>query len=133
VFVRGLGLKSLGEWKEYCKSGKKPADIPAHAHTTYAEAGWSGYGDWLGTGTIAPQLREFRSFKDARAFVHRLGLKSQTEWYEYSKSGKRPNNIPGNPYKIYAEAGWSGMGDWLGYATQHSGTRAQANGVGITR
>jgi superfamily II DNA or RNA helicase len=117
AFVRRLGLKSQAEWRDYCKSGKKPADIPAHPNTTYAKAGWSGTGDWLGTGTIAPRLREYRSFKDARAFVRRLGLKSQTEWGEYSKSGKRPNDIPGNPQKIYAEAGWSGTGDWLGTGT----------------
>jgi hypothetical protein len=117
TFVCKLGLKSQDEWRDYCKSGKKPADIPAHPNTTYAKAGWSGTGDWLGTGTIAPRLREYRSFKDARAFVRRLGLKSQTEWSEYSKSGKRPNDIPGNPQKIYAKAGWSGTGDWLGTGT----------------
>ncbi len=27
-FVRGLGLKSHREWQDYCKSGKKPDDIP---------------------------------------------------------------------------------------------------------
>jgi hypothetical protein len=117
AFVRRLDLKSQTEWKEYCKSGKKPADIPARPHTTYAEAGWSGMGDWLGTGTTAPQLREYRSFKNARAFVRRLGLKSQTDWFDYSKSGKRANDIPGNPNKTYAEAGWAGYGDWLGTGT----------------
>src|SRR5262249_52088433 len=28
TFTRGLGLKSLDEWKKYCKSGKRPTDIP---------------------------------------------------------------------------------------------------------
>jgi len=27
-FVRSLGLKSIKEWEEYCKSGNKPDDIP---------------------------------------------------------------------------------------------------------
>ena len=40
-------------------------------------------GDWLGTGTIASYLREYRSFKEARAFVRSLGLKSETEWRAY--------------------------------------------------
>ena len=43
-FVRGLGLKSSTEWREYCKSGKKPADIPTNANSVYAEAGLG----WLG-------------------------------------------------------------------------------------
>jgi hypothetical protein len=25
-----------------------------------------------------------------------------------------PADIPGNPSKIYAHAGWAGFGDWLG-------------------
>ena len=49
------------------------------------------------------------------------------------KSGKKPADIPATPNQTYAEDGWTGIGDWLGYATQHSGTRAQADGVGITR
>ena len=65
--------------------------------------------------------------------MRRLGLKSGTEWREYSKSGKKPADIPATPNQTYAEDGWTGIGDWLGYATQHSGTRAQADGVGITR
>ena len=27
-FVRKLGLKNTNEWIKYCKSGKKPKDIP---------------------------------------------------------------------------------------------------------
>jgi superfamily II DNA or RNA helicase len=123
AFARNLGLKSQAEWSEYCKSGKKPADIPTNPNTTYAEAGWSGMGDWLGTGTIASYLREYRSFKDARAFVRRLGLKSQIEWSEYSKSGKKPTDIPTNPQTTYAEAGWSGTGDWLGTDNRRGGWR----------
>jgi hypothetical protein len=114
AFARNLGLKSRDEWFDYCKSGKKPADIPTNPHTVYVEAGWSDTGDWLGTGTIAPRLREYRSFKEARTFVRGLGLKSQTEWRGYCKSGKKPTDIPAHPDRTYAEDGWVGMGDWLG-------------------
>ena len=132
-FVRRLGLKSRAEWSDYCKSGKKPADIPANPNTTYAKSGWAGFGDWLGTGRVANQLRQHRPFKKARAFVRSLGLKSGDEWRDYCVSGKKPADVPTNPHRTYAEDGWSGMGDWLGYATRHSGTRAQADGMGITR
>ena len=71
-------------------------------------------GDWLGTGTIAARLRQYRSFKEARAFVHSLGLKSRTEWRAYCKSGKKPDDIPADPHSTYADDGWAGMGDWLG-------------------
>ena len=48
-------------------------------------------GDWLGTGTVARRLRQYRSFKEARAFVRSLGLKSEAEWCAYCKSGKKPD------------------------------------------
>ena len=115
--MRGLGLTSKGEWASYCTSGKKPADIPANPNRTYAAAGWSGWGDWFGTGTVAPWLRQYRPFKKARAFVHRLGLKSHMEWLDYCKSSKKPHDIPADPSGTYAEAGWSGWGDWLGSGT----------------
>ena len=36
-FVRSLGIKNRDEWNEYCKSGKKPDDIPATPWNTYKE------------------------------------------------------------------------------------------------
>jgi hypothetical protein len=114
AFVRSLKLQSFSEWRDYCASGEKPDDIPAKPDQTYAEVGWAGSGDWLGTGTVAPSLRQFRSFKKARAFVRGLGLKSSTEWRDYYKSGKKPDDIPAAPEQKYAEAGWAGYGDWLG-------------------
>jgi hypothetical protein len=56
-----------------------------------------GLGDLLGTGTVAYANKEYRSFEDAREFVHRLQLKSSEEWNEYSKSDKKPSDIPADP------------------------------------
>jgi hypothetical protein len=117
AFTHDLGLKSETEWRAYTKSGKKPNDIPANPNQTYAKDGWAGMGDWLGTGTIASRLREYRPFKEARDFARSLKLKSQTEWLDYTKSGKKPNDVPANPDRTYAEVGWVGMGDWLGTGT----------------
>ena len=114
TFVRGLGLASTTEWDGYCTSGKKPNDIPKSPDGVYAQVGWAGWGDWLGTGQIATQLRQYRPFKKARAFVHRLGLKSMSEWINYRKSANRPADIPAKPDNTYADEGWVGYGDWLG-------------------
>jgi superfamily II DNA or RNA helicase len=123
-FARGLGLTGNFQWREFCKGnipgkGLLPADIPANPDHTYAENGWQGYGDWLGTGTIATHLRVYLPFKEARAFVHGLGLKSGTEWKEFCKGrlpekGRLPHNIPAKPDQVYRDKGWEGMGDWLG-------------------
>ena len=56
-----------------------------------------------------------RSFEDARAYVHTLGLKSQKEWKAWRASGARPRDIPCNPDKAYRSAGWTSYGDFLGY------------------
>jgi hypothetical protein len=53
AFVHTLGLKSATEWPVYCKSGKKPADIPSGPRAAYAKQGWLGYSDWLGPDELA--------------------------------------------------------------------------------
>jgi formylglycine-generating enzyme required for sulfatase activity len=115
AFARALGLKLGVEWKAYCKSGRKPDDIPANPHQVYANDGWAGIGDWLDSGSVANHLRQFQSFKDAREFARQLGLKSWAQWSTYCKSGKKPADVPSNPNRIYANDGWSEIGDWLGY------------------
>jgi len=99
--------------------GQLPADIPSAPWHFYTNKGWAGMGDWLGTGTIAPRLRKFRSFVLARAFVRKLKFNSASEWKTYCKGdmthlGRRPEDIPSNPNGTYADKGWSGWGDWLG-------------------
>ena len=77
-------------------------------------------GDWLGTGTIAPRLREYRSFKEARAFVRSLGLKSEAEWRAYCKSGKKPDDIPS-----YSEADYTRRMAGLEWATGSGRARSR--------
>jgi len=52
-------------------------------------------------------------FKEARSFVHKLKFKTVTQWLIYSKSGKRPFNIPSVPRRTYKKE-WKGMDNWLG-------------------
>jgi len=113
-FVHQVGLRKQRDWKEYCISGKKPDDIPAHPDNTYKNKGWVNLGDWLGTGNIGNQNKKFVSFTDARKFVRTLNLKGRVEWREYRKSGKKPDDIPSNPNLIYKNKGWVNLGDWLG-------------------
>lgn len=114
TFVRRLGLKSQREWRDYAKSGNLPVDIPLAPNFAYMTSGWNGMGDWLGTGTIAPQKRQFRSFIAARSFVRKLKLSSQVEWTKFVRNGGLPGDIPAKPERIYRDRGWRGLGDWLG-------------------
>jgi len=123
-YTRGLGIKSVAEWRQFCKGnlpdkGVPAPDIPANPNQSYADKGWLGWGDWLGTGTVAPYLRQYRTFNQARAFVHGLGLKNGAEWKKFCKGnlpekGMMPQDIPAAPWHFYVDTGWAGLSDWLG-------------------
>ena len=105
-YVRKIGIKSISEWRNYCKSGKKPSDIPAAVHSVYKNKGWVSWGDFFGTGTIAVSKIKYRSFKKARIFVRKLGLINRTEWDKYCKSGKKPSDIPAAINSVYKDKGF---------------------------
>ncbi len=84
---------------------------------TLNNAQGKGLGDWLGTGMIASQARQFRPFKEARAYVRGLGLKNQKEWAAFTRSEDRPPDIPSLPSQTYGDKGWVSLGDWLGTGT----------------
>ena len=113
-FVASLNLESQKEWTEYCKSGNKPDDIPAKPQNTYKNKGWISLGEFLGTGRIADQNKQFRPYSDAKKFVASLNLESQKEWTEYCKSGNKPDDIPAKPQNTYKNKGWISLGEFLG-------------------
>jgi hypothetical protein len=115
-FVQTLGLSSQREWYAYCKSGEKPNNLPSTPQEVYKkQKTWKGWGDFLGTGTVAPQFKQFYPFNEAREFVQTLGIKSVSEWKEYCKSGKKPNNLPSTPQEVYKkQKTWKGWGDFFG-------------------
>jgi len=126
-FARALRLNSGAEWRKYCtgnmpEKGTRPEDIPRSSDAVYAEKGWGGWGDWLGTGTVSVKLRKYCSFEKAREFARALRLNSSAEWRKYCtgnmrEKGLRPEDIPSRPSRTYADMGWSGMADWLGTQT----------------
>ena len=59
------------------------------------------------------QRETMLSFIDAREIVRKLGLKSQKEWKQWSKTD-RPPNIPSTPDQYYLDE-FDGYCDWLGY------------------
>jgi len=54
AFARSLKINSNREWIQFCHGeiphlGELPPDIPTNIRQTYAEKGWNGIKDWLGT------------------------------------------------------------------------------------
>ena len=113
MFVKTLNLKSGREWDEYCRSGMKPTDIPKQPSYYYKNKGWTSWGDWLGTGFVASQKRNYLSFEKAKTKLRDLKIKSSNEWFEFYKTSNL--NIPRNAAKIYKDQGWISWADFLGY------------------
>jgi hypothetical protein len=57
--------------------------------------------------------RRFLRSQEARAIVRHLKMKILKEWQAWSKSGRRPSNIPARPDQVYRDDGWISWMDWL--------------------
>jgi superfamily II DNA or RNA helicase len=120
-FARSLKLTSSEKWKGYAVSGKRPFDIPSRPDVAYS--GWAGYADWLGyvekkrvvVSNRRRPITSLRPFEETREFARGLKLTSRKEWQRYSKSDKRPFDVPSCPNITFKDQGWNGWADWLGY------------------
>jgi Type III restriction enzyme, res subunit/Phage-integrase repeat unit len=110
AYVWTLKLNNVTEWREYNRSGKKPHDIPFNPERTYKNE-WKGYGDWLGTGTLATKDIEFMPFEEARRIARSLQFKNNERYKEYCRTENR--HLPAVPNLVYKKK-WKGWGDFLG-------------------
>jgi hypothetical protein len=58
--------------------------------------------------------KTWRSFEEAREYLHGLGLKGLLQWMAWTSSSERPEDIPKAPWITYRGHGWINLGDWLG-------------------
>ena len=112
-YVRKLKLNGVKEWNAYTKSENFPDFLPKRPETSYKNE-FQGVADWLGTTRTKYLTRDqLMPFEDAREYVRKLKIKGQKEWYEWCKSGEKPDNIPTAPFAAYKDK-WIGFSDWLG-------------------
>lgn len=109
--ARTLSLRSQEEWKTWARSPEKLEDIPISPQKVYRKRGWISWGDWLGTGNVASQLRQYRPFKEARAFIRSLNVEAFKHW---TQSGTKPEDISTTPHLTYKNKGWVNWNDFLG-------------------
>ena len=116
AFVHTLALGGSLNWPRYIRGEfpdkpPKPTDIPASPRNVYRDQ-WQGWGDWHGTGNIAPVSRQFRPFDEARAFARTLDLRGSEDWRAWWRSN-RPADLPSNPAATYAKDGFTTWPDFL--------------------
>ncbi len=120
-FVKKNKIKSGADWGRYFKNNERPNNIPSNPDKEYSKTGeWKGWGEFTGTGKLANQNAEYLPFEEARKFVHSLKLNSEGEWRKYCKSGKKPFNIPANPWSVKSyNKKWISRADWFGKSSYH--------------
>ena len=108
-FIHKLKLKNLTEWRKYCKSGKKPEDIPNAPWKVYDE--WK-VGDWLGNGIVANQNKSKYYFpwpkakKEYRKLKEEFSIKNYSDWEEFRKNNKKlleKLHLPASPDRVYTK------------------------------
>ena len=103
TFIQSQGIKTRKEFDEWKKAGKRPEHFPSHPERVYTNE-WRGWRDFLDT--------KWMSFDQAKAFIQRQGIRTREQFYEWSKSKKRPKDFPSNPNQMYKDK-WKGWGDFL--------------------
>jgi hypothetical protein len=73
---------------------------------------WTTWNDFLGTENKFGELKTYRPYEEAIAFVHKQQLKTYEDWKQFCHDGKRPPDIPSRPDMYYSK--WISWNHWLG-------------------
>ena len=76
----------MKEWRQYCKSGKKPKDIPINLCQTYKKY-WKGWGEFLGSGVIGvTKARDhYPTFRELREIIQQNNIKSTCQYQDFHR------------------------------------------------
>ena len=121
--TRSFGLRTMAQYYDAVRSRVLPHGVPKDPRAAYLNSGWQNWGDWLGTFNLSTteKRRNLRPFAEAAEFAKSLGLRSKTEWFQWTKSGNRPDDIPANPADSYQGDGWLGWAHFLGTKNKKAG------------
>jgi superfamily II DNA or RNA helicase len=107
---KDLNITGMSEWEALGQRGELPYDLPTYPYRYY-ENEWIDWFDWFGKPNTRD--KEYLPFIEARDFVRKLNLKTQSEWNKFLKQKIKPDNIPYHPERAYKNKGWNGWRDWL--------------------
>ena len=129
ALMRELGIRTHEQFREWNRADKRPNDFPSHPDRVY-KFKWQNWGVFLGTGNI--YKKTFRSYESAQALMRELSIRTRSQFKEWNRVGKRPNDIPANPNEVY-KSKWKGWNAFFGKKNWMSYEAAQAlmQGLGI--
>lgn len=112
-WARSMLLKSRTQWVPLAKrEGWLPPDIPSNVYHHYKNE-WTSWGDFLGTGNVAPGGHQWRPFTSARQWAQEQQLSTRAGWHVLVRNNALPQGIPASPQTVYAKE-WAGWPDFLG-------------------
>jgi hypothetical protein len=122
--VGRLGFKRGLDWLKWTRGetpelGPFPKNLPKNPSVSYGDD-FIGWGDFLGSGNIAPRnkWKVYFPFEKAREFARSLGFSTKADWERYRKGEfpdkpALPKGVPTHPKSIYRRF-WIDWQDWLG-------------------
>ncbi len=121
AIVRGLASND-DRIIEYFKDKKEVGSSTKKENTDQFQ--FEVFSDYVDANQLSEQLQiklweklsrfDWLPFEEARLIARDLGLNSFSQWREFSKSIKKPSDIPTSPNQVYNNEGWISWGDWLG-------------------
>ena len=103
--VRTKKISTQYKFNQMLKQGELPPNTPKYPDRFYK--------DWKGWDEFLHPTERFLPYSEAKRVMHTLNLRSSTEWREFCRAGKRPDNIPALPHRDYPDfVSWA---DFLGY------------------
>jgi hypothetical protein len=103
-FLSKYNLKTAKDYQTLIKNND--FNLPLKPNRFYKNRGWVSWGDFLGTGKIANQLREFYTYTEFKRKVKELKLNTFTEFKKFIINNKEDKKIPTNPNIVYKNNGW---------------------------
>jgi superfamily II DNA or RNA helicase len=112
--VQYLKIQSGSQYENLYNLKKIPLDLPAAPAFYYKNKGWKTWGEFLGTGRIADQLKDFVNFNELRKIVRQLKFKNSAEYVKNYKKIRHHKQIPYAPNVTYKNKGWINWANFLG-------------------
>ena len=109
ALIKKLGITTRAQFDNWSQSDQRPEDFPSNPNRAY-KTEWVSWGKFLGTGNVAK--KNFRSYENAKTLMKELGITTRDQFKEWSRSGKRPDDFPSNPDRVY-KTQWKDWGEFL--------------------
>ena len=130
AFVRSVGIQGEDDFRDWV-TGKlpdlapRPSALPTNPHRTYRDDGWTTWGEFLGTGNVAPWKRTYVTYEEAMRLSRPHGIQSATQWRPFARrhnASRDPDSprLPVFPEVYYTDhppdagEGWTSWGEFLG-------------------